>query len=669
MKDYIWIKTLDELKDFCSKFKSKEFAFDTEFTSLSWYDQRLIGMSVYDRNSGLPSAFIQFNFWYKYWEKIKNPAGGRKKITKWNYFEKTDAIEFEDAKPYLLEMFDGAKCATANGKVEWKIFKKYGIDNWEIEHDVNMMAWMLNVNDPKGLKPAAKKYLGLTMTSYESTIKQKADNINWNLVDFEEYARYGALDAWATEELKYKLYPSIEEYPSMVSCYKNIEIPLIYCVAQSEMDGVNIDVPYLKELSIKADMEIKKSEELIYDECGVNFNIGSPKQLAEVLFDRLGCPVIEKSEKTGARSVNENTLKELAFMGYDVADDILEYRKLKKLKGTYIDAIPEMIDEDGRLRGNFNAMGTKTGRFSSSNPNLQNQPNNKDFPVKRAFIPKKGYKFCVYDWSTIEVRIMAHESKDPKMIEIFTNYRDIHQETTDNVNARVGTKLDRGQGKTINFGVLYLMGAQALAFMLNKALKKAFRKGDITRDEYDEQYVTEAVAQSIIDGYFDTYVGFTQFIKDETAFVKHSGWSWTLGGRRRPVPELNWKGKFGEGRRKAVNTPIQGGAGDLIKLAIIKLFEYFWNDNIDATCLLYVHDELVVEVREDLADEVSEKMKFIMENVFPDCIVPIIAEGGIFDDWAGLKQGGIDKLKNHPVLNTYADLYVKNILLRNAKTK
>ena len=195
---------------------------------------------------------------------------------------------------------------------------------------------------------------------------------------------------------------------------------------------------------------------------------------------------------------------------------------------------------------------------SSSNPNLQNQPNNKKFPIKRAFIPKDGYEFLVYDWSTIEIRIMAHESGDKKMIEILNAGRDIHQETTDSVNSLCGLHLNRGQGKTINFGVLYLMGAESLAYMLNKQLRQEQRDGKITMDEYNERYVTKNTAQKIIDSFFNTYTGFTRFCKEETEYVRKTGWSWTLGGRRRPVPELRRKGQWGFGQRKAVNTPIQG---------------------------------------------------------------------------------------------------------------
>ena len=641
MNSFRLINSLQDFKDFARNWKNKEFSFDTEFTSLSFMKQRLIGMSMYNPDEGDP-VFIQFNFEDTYTTKEKDPNGGRKKVEVVHKYIKSDAINFEDAKPFLLEIFENAECVCANAKVEWKIFFKYGISNWSIKDDVNLMSYLLDVDTPNGLKDNAKKELQTEMPSYEETIGQKPGNINWNTVDWYEYAKYGARDAWATWKLREIFEPRISEYKALEKCYRGLEIPLTYEVATSEMKGVRIEVDYLKELSKIAEKEIVVAEQKIYDEVGVEFNIGSPDQLANILFDRLGYPHIKVSEKTGKRSVDEATLKELAFKGYDVADDILEYRKLVKLKSTYMDAIPNMVDEDGRLRGNFNQQGTATGRFSSSNPNLQNQPNNKKFPIKRAFIPKDGYEFLVYDWSTIEIRIMAHESGDKKMIEILNAGRDIHQETTDSVNSLCGLHLNRGQGKTINFGVLYLMGAESLAYMLNKQLRQEQRDGKITMDEYNERYVTKNTAQKIIDSFFNTYTGFTRFCKEETEYVRKTGWSWTLGGRRRPVPELRRKGQWGFGQRKAVNTPIQGGSGDLMKLAIIKLARMYRDKGYDANTLLYVHDEFVIEVRKDQAEACSKDVKYVMENIFPSCKVPIVCEGGIFSDWAGLKQGAIE---------------------------
>lgn len=656
------IDTLPKLKKLAEQWDVKSFSFDTEFTSLSWIDQRLIGMSLYSRESKFDPVFIQFNFWDNFITKEKDPKGGRKKIDVVHTYEKTDAIEFEEAKPYLLKIFEGAKVTCASAKVEWKIFSKYGITNWEIEDDVNLMSWMLNVDTPNDLKWNATKELGVSMRSYEETIGQKAGNIDWNKVDWYEYAEYGARDAWATELLKYVFSPRIAEFPALENCYRKLEIPLLKEVARSEMAGVSIDCEILNNMSKEADKEIKRLEQDIYDKVGVEFNVGSSKQLAEILFDRLGYPVIKKSEKTGARSCDEDTLKELAFRGYEVADDILDYRKFVKLKTTYMDAIPEKVDIDGRLRGSFNQASTTTSRFSSSNPNLQNIPNDKRFPIKEAFVPKKGYKFLCFDWSTIEIRIMAHESNDETLIRVLNDGHDVHAETRDSINSQFGTSLDRNMAKTINFAVLYLMSAKSLAYTLNKDIKKRFKKGEITQEEYDEMIVSDNTAQKIINGFFNLYQGFAQYIQDITESTKELGWVWTLGGHRRPVTELGSRKTFGIGQRKCVNTPIQGGAADLMKFGILKLQRMYEDKGFDATTLLYVHDEYVIEVKEEQAEECAKEVQLLMENIYPQCLVPIKCEGGVFDNWNGLKAGTKNKKSALESVRIINDIRIKKIL-------
>jgi len=514
---------------------------------------------------------------------------------------------------------------------------------------VNLMSWMLNVDTDSDLKSNAKRELKIDMPSYTDTIGQKIDNINWNKVDFYKYAEYGAKDAYATYMLRDIFLNRVKEQPALLKCYKSLELPLIYEVARSEMAGIQIDVPYLHKLAEKLAIKIKEVEESIYDTVGVSFNIGSSKQLAEILFDRLGYPVIKTSEKTGARSCDEDTLKELSFKGYEVADMILDYRQYEKIRNTYCDKLPKMVDGDGRLRGNFNQSGTATGRFSSSAPNLQNIVNSKEFPVKKAFIAKKGYVLLNVDWSTIEIRIMAHESGDKTLIKFLNDGRDIHQETADSINSQFGLTLSRGQGKTINFGVLYLMGAESLAYMLNKELKNQLKSGKITDIEYKKNFITKQTAQNIIDGYFNTYVGFKEFVTNETRESQKSGWVWTMGGRKRPVFELNNKKTFGVGQRKTVNTIIQGGAGDLMKLAIMRLQRMYVENNYDATTLLYIHDEYVIEVKENQAEKCLKDVIDLMQNIFPKSSVPILCEGGIFDNWAGLKEGAIREKKKQQV--------------------
>ena len=660
MNSFLWVNTLDKLKDLSENWTEKEFAMDTEFTSLSFMKQKLIGISMYTDNHTIPSVFIQFNFESSYTEKEQDPDNARKKIDVKREYSKTDAIDIEQAKPYLLKLFNKAKCVTANGKVEIKVLKKYGIDNWTICDDVNLMNWMLNVDTPSDLKTAGKKELGIDMPSYEATVGMKVSNINWNKVDWNNYAEYGAKDAWVTWHLRKVFRERVDSMKPLRQCYENLELPLIKSVAKTEMAGIAIDVKMLNDMSVRITRDIAIEQNKIFDLCGVAFNIDSPKQLAEVLFDRLGYPVVGKTP-SGGRGVGEPVLQELAYQGYEIADALLDFRQLTKLKNTYIDKLPLLVDTDGRLRGGFNQAGTQTGRFSSSSPNLQNIPNNKKYPVKQAFVAKKGYSLIIVDWSTIEIRVMAHESKDPVMIDVLRNLRDVHQETTDNINKATGLQLKRSDGKTVNFAVLYGMSAISLAYSLNKELKKLVKGGKMTPAEYTKLNISVPTAQKIIDGYYQSYSGFANWGRVEVQRSTQTGWVWTFGGRRRAVRELKNRSTYNSGVRKTINTIIQGGAGDIMKLAIMRLDEMYAEKGYDAQTLLYVHDEFVIEIKDEHKDAGLKDVIHLMENIFPACEVPILCEGNIFDNWDGLKSKAVPKVKGIKVGN-YIKLLTQKII-------
>lgn len=658
---FLLVDNITKLASLVDNWKEREFALDTEFTTLNLYDRKIIALQIYTDAHNIDPVHIQFNFDYTYTRKEANPNGGRAKIDVAYDYSKTDAIDFAEALPYLHKLLDGAKVVTANGKVEINTLEKYGLDTFTIVDDVNLMNWMLDVSTPSGLKDGAKKFLGMTTKSYEDTIGQKADNIDWTKVDFLDYAQYGANDVYMTWKLRAVLREELNKFPALVSCYENIELPLIPCVARTERLGVSIDLDVLAKQSKEIAVAIKTKAEEIYDKIGLEFNLGSSKQLAEILFDKMGMPIIERS-KAGNISVSEAVLLELAYRGYSIADDIIEYRKLLKLQGTYIDKLPKIVDPDGRLRGSFNQAGTETGRFSSSNPNLQNMPNNKKFPVKQAFVAKKGYSLIVVDWSTIEIRVMAHESKDSEMTDTLRNLRDVHQETTDRINNQTGLSLARGDGKTVNFAVLYGMSALSLSHRLNAKLKEAVKLGLITPAEYALKEVTEKVAQTIIDGYYQAYNGFDAWGKQEVYYAKQSGWVWTIGGRRRPVRELYNKKTFSAGQRKVINTIIQGGAGDLMKLAIVKLEKMYLEKGYDANTLLYIHDEFVIEVKDSQAEACLKDVIDLMQNIFPACDVPILCEGDIFDNWDGLKSKAGSKHFNDNDTDLVLDYIIYNIL-------
>lgn len=654
---YQIIKDLKSLQMFASVFHWDRFSFDTETTDVKYGALQIVGLSMHAE--GMVPTYIQFNFSATYTVKEKDPNNPKRKIDVVKLYEHTEGIDFDKALPYLLSIFTDRKVVCHNAKFDYKVAHKYKFDTFILDGDTMLMCYLIDVNTPNGLKYNVNKYLTHKMTEYADVTGMKLDNIIWSEVDFEAYGEYGASDAFYTWELEKRLMPEMKKY-DLMDTYREIELPIVRVVGDMEIAGVKIDVAILKAMSIELHKEIKKSEEYIYDLAGIEFNIGSTKQLAEVLFERLGYPIIKQTAK-GAVSCDEETLKELAYKGYEVADAILSYRTLAKLASTYVDKIPEMLDDDGRLRGNFNQIGARTGRFSSSEPNLQNQPNNKKFPVRSAFVAEAGYDFVILDWSTIEIRVMAHESGDPVLTKILRQGRDIHQETADRIGAIAGLLLTRQQGKTLNFAILYGMWADSLMATLNEQLKEMVKEGKMTAQEYRLGMITKRNAEKIIKGFYTAYSGFDRWCKEEIANAKAVGYVRTIGKRIRKVPELYAKQTAGEGSRIVINTKIQGGAGDLMKIAIRKISNHIEAKMYDARILMVVHDEFIIEARKNISHRLFAEVKIIMENIFPNCTVPIKAEGDIFGNWAGMKNGSKGIKKNDMLKNISLQMLNKKL--------
>lgn len=637
------IKSIQELEEFVTNFSALEFAADTETTALETHKLELVCISLYCPSLPEP-VVIPFNFSASY---LLNEREGRKiRKVKMGY-RATDRLDWEAAKPLIRKLFQGKRTIWANAKFDRKVAIKYGWDCYDITDDTQIMAYLIDPDQPTGLKDNAVRHLKVKMTSYAETTGMKDGNIIWPQVKWKDYFNYAGRDSWATYYLRDHFLSTFRNDEKLNTCYRRIELPLVKVLAKSEHRGVKIDQPYMRKLGNDVRKEIGLLEERIFEEVGERFNLGSGKQLAVVLFDNLKYPVISKTN-SGDRSTDEATLKELSFRGYKVADLIVKHRELNKLLGTYIDNIFEMLDEDGALHGSFNATFTRTGRMSSSNPNLQNQPNNKKFPVRRGYVPRPGYCFLIFDWSNIEIRMMAHISRDPLLISVLRNGQDVHQTTTDNINRLYNIGIDRQDGKTVNFSSLYGVGADKLAGMLNSRLRDAFNAGKITKDVLDRRWVSKEMAQKMIDGYFATYVGFTNWGHAITAKVKETGWIYTIGGRRRRVDELKHRETFYRGKRIVINTDIQGSSADLMKLGAVLLDDYYVETGIDALTLLYVHDEFVIECRKKDAKRAFIETKRILENLYPQCLVPIIAEGVIAMSWDE-KKGGAKKQALTPV--------------------
>lgn len=402
----------------------------------------------------------------------------------------------------------------------------------------------------------------------------------------------------------------------MSELYSRIELPLTKVLASMELKGVLIDVDYLQELSKVLEVSLSQTEREIYNLAGEIFNINSPKQLAYILFEKLKLPPVKKT-KTGY-STDAEVLTQLANES-EICLKLLEYRELMKLKSTYVDALPKLINPyTGRLHTTFSQTGTSTGRLASSEPNLQNIPIRSEIgkEIRRAFVSPRGYKLISADYSQIELRVLAHLSGDPLLIDAFENGVDIHSQTAVRI---LGIKPEdvtpnlRRLAKTINFGIIYGMSDYGLSKELG---------------------IHKREAKEYIENYFNTYKVVKEFLESLKETAREKGYVTTIFNRRRYIPQIKSNNKTERelGERLAINTPIQGSAADLIKLAMVNLYNKLREKALPADIILQIHDELLVEVREDIADDVAQIVKETMENAYP-MRVPITVDVKIGDNW------------------------------------
>jgi DNA polymerase-1 len=413
------------------------------------------------------------------------------------------------------------------------------------------------------------------------------------------------------------LYPQLVAEQGLLALYQQVEMPLLTVLGNIEHNGTLIDADMLLEQSGQLGQRMAELQAQAYDLAGQEFNLGSPKQLGEVLFEKLALPVIKKTPK-GKPSTAEEVLVELA-LDYPLPKVIIEYRGLSKLKSTYTDKLPEMVcAKTGRIHTSYHQAVTATGRLSSSDPNLQNIPvrSGEGRRIRNAFIPAEGYKMVAADYSQIELRIMAHLSGDAGLRDAFANGLDVHQATAAEV---FGVELDqvsddqRRSAKAINFGLIYGMSAFGLAKQLGLGRNKA---------------------QEYIEVYFERYPGVAQYMDDIKRLAKEKGYVETLYGRRLYLPEIN--GRNGMRRqaaeRTAINAPMQGTAADIIKKAMIDVEQWISAENIDARMVMQVHDELVLEVNEQQLESITAKIEEIMEQAVK-LSVPLIVDAGRGDNW------------------------------------
>ncbi len=503
-----------------------------------------------------------------------------------------------------------------NAKYDAIILKRNGFEINQLVFDTMIAAYVLEPGSRGyALSKLADAYLNRQMQPITELIGKGKNQRSFAEVDIESASRYSGDDADVTLRLKSIFAPRLEK-EGLMHLFTDIEMPLMEVLMEMEIRGVCLNIPFLKDMSADLSGKMEQIEKKIYESAGEEFNINSPKQLAKILFEKIGLKPLQK-RKTGY-STDIDVLTKLARK-HDLPELVLEYRQFMKLKSTYVDALPAMVNsETARIHTSFNQAVTSTGRLSSSNPNLQNIPIRTEFgrTIRKAFIAPPGYVIMSADYSQIELRIMAHMSGDTLLKEAFMEGLDIHTKTASilfGIFPELVTPEQRRQAKTINFGVMYGMGSFALSEQLG-----------ISRNE----------AKLFIDNYFATHHGVKSFIEKTVSEAEQNGFVTTLLGRKRYLPDINSKNRnIAEfAKRTAINTPLQGSAADLIKVSMINLSRRLKEKELKATMILQVHDELVLEVPEDELNTVLKVVKETMEGAL-ELSVPLIVDVGYGQNW------------------------------------
>jgi DNA polymerase-1 len=622
--DYQVIDTPEALARLAERLKDvSRLAFDVETTSTDQMRARLVGIAL---------ALEEARGYYLPVGHIAPNAPADRSAQPDLLDEHTPRqLPLEQVLDALRPALTGAQIAKVghNAKYDLVVLRRYGVDVSPITFDTMVAEWL---SDPSsrnlGLKALAWVRTGVHMTPIEDLIGSGRDQITMDRVPVEKAAAYAAADAAMTLRLMGVLRPELEERQGW-KLFTEIEMPLIPVLADMEMAGVLLDVDYLRALSADLGERLSALEQQAYDLSGGygKFNLGSPRQINEVLFDKLRLPTAGLRKTTHGFTTEAGTLEALRGL-HPIVEVILQWRELSKLKSTYVDALPALVNpETGRVHTNFNQTGTVTGRLSSSDPNLQNIPvrTEEGRRVRQAFIAPAGHQLLSVDYSQVELRILAHYSKDPALLEAFHQGVDIHRATA---AAVYGIPLEqvtyeqRRFAKAVNFGLMYGMGAYRLA-----------------RDSN----LTLAEAEDFIAAYFARFPGVRAYLDEARARAARLGYVETLLGRRRYFPELDEKlgRKVGvqarqRAEREAVNMPIQGTAADIIKIAMINLSRALREGGYRSRMILQVHDELVLEVPQDELPRVVPLVVEVMESAFT-LDAPLVAEASVGPNWAEME--------------------------------
>ena len=580
--------------------KQQSVCFDTETTGIDALNAELVGISFsYEINKAFYVPFPE------------NQDDAQELIAKFSPFFENEAIEK----------------VGQNIKYDLKVLANYGVSIKGKMFDTMIAHYLINPDMRHNMNILSETYLHYSPKSINDLIGKPArssgekgkNQQSMRDVPLEDIKEYAAEDADITFQLKQNFSPILEKAETK-KLFDEIEIPLIPVLAAMEREGINLDVPFLKEMSVEMAQESNLLEQKIYETAGEKFNLASPKQLGEVLFDKMKIGgTKQKKTKTGQYATGEEVLSYLANDN-QIVKDILDWRQMVKLQSTYIDALPNQVDQKtGRVHTDYMQTVAATGRLSSNNPNLQNIPirTQRGRLIRKAFIARNdNYTLLSADYSQIELRIIAALSGEENMIKAFQNNEDIHRSTAAkvfNVALEEVTKEQRSQAKTVNFGIIYGVSAFGLSNQTTLSRKEA---------------------AELIDAYYQTYPNLKAYMSDQVDFARENGYVQTVLGRRRYLKDINSVNMMVKSgaERNAVNAPIQGSAADIIKIAMINIYKKLTTENYQSKMLLQVHDELVFDVHNSELEKIKPMIKFEMENAFK-MEVPLEVEIGTGKNW------------------------------------
>jgi len=574
------------------------FAFDTETTALDYMRAELVGISFAVAPG--EAAYVPLAHGY--------PGAPAQLDRGW---------VLERLRP-LLEDPERHKVGQ-NLKYDMSVLARYGVALRGVAHDTMLESYVLDSSasrhDMDGL---ARKYLGRETIAFETVAGKGSKQLTFDQIPLASAGDYAAEDAEVTLRLHQALWPRLESLPRLAGLYREIEMPLVPILSRMERAGVRIDREQLTRQSGALSERIAELEERAYAAAGQRFNLGSPKQIGAIFFDKLGLPVVAKTPK-GAPSTSEAVLEHLAVDGYELPSLILEHRRLAKLRSTYTEKLPLMVNPTtGRVHTSYHQAVAATGRLSSSDPNLQNIPirSEEGRQIRRAFVPEPGYRLLAADYSQIELRLMAHLSGDERLLEAFATDQDIHRATAAEILGLAPEQVSgeqRRSAKAINFGLIYGMSAFGLARQLG---------------------IERGAAQDYVDRYFARYPGVRAYMERTRVQARKDRFVETLFGRRLYLTDIDHsnQGRRAAAERTAINAPLQGTAADIIKRAMVAVAAWIEREEPGIQLIMQVHDELVFEVRADFVDAVGGPVRRAMEGA-AELAVPLVVELGIGDNW------------------------------------